>query len=59
MDVLVIGAGAIGLTTAISLAEAGLSVTIRTAALPSLIWLALAAVMFQPISGKRWAYSSL
>jgi D-amino-acid oxidase len=35
MDVLVIGAGAIGLTTAISLAEAGLSVTIRTAALPA------------------------
>ena len=34
MDVLVIGAGVIGLTTAISLAEAGLSVTIRTAALP-------------------------
>ena len=35
MDVLVIGAGAIGLTTAISLAEAGLGVTIRTAALPA------------------------
>src|SRR5690242_9707441 len=35
MDVLVIGAGAIGLTTAISLAEAGLSVTIRTAAQPA------------------------
>ena len=35
MDVLVIGAGAIGLTTAISLAEAGLSVRIRTAALPA------------------------
>ena len=35
MDVLVIGAGAIGLTTAISLAEAGLSVTIKTAALPA------------------------
>ncbi len=34
MDVLVIGAGVAGLTTAISLAEAGLSVTIRTAALP-------------------------
>jgi D-amino-acid oxidase len=34
MDVLVVGAGAVGLTTAISLAEAGLSVTIRTAALP-------------------------
>ena len=34
MDVLVIGAGAAGLTTAISLAEAGLSVTIRTAELP-------------------------
>ena len=34
MDVLVIGAGVVGLTTAISLAEAGLSVTIRTAALP-------------------------
>ena len=34
MDVLVIGAGVCGLTTAISLAEAGLSVTIRTAALP-------------------------
>src|ERR1700745_2636680 len=35
MDVLVVGAGAVGLTTAISLAEAGLSVTIRTAALPA------------------------
>ncbi len=34
MDVLVIGAGAVGLTTAISLAEAGRSVTIRTAELP-------------------------
>ncbi len=34
MDVLVIGAGVSGLTTAISLAEAGLSVTIRTEALP-------------------------
>jgi len=34
MDVLVIGAGVVGLTTAISLAEAGLSVTIRTDALP-------------------------
>ena len=34
MDVLVIGAGVSGLTTAICLAEAGLSVTIRTAALP-------------------------
>jgi D-amino-acid oxidase len=34
MDVLVVGAGVAGLTTAISLAEAGLSVTIRTDALP-------------------------
>jgi len=34
MDVLVIGAGVVGLTTAISLAEAGLDVIIRTAALP-------------------------
>jgi D-amino-acid oxidase len=34
MDVLVIGAGAIGLTTGICLAEAGLSVTIRTAVPP-------------------------
>jgi D-amino-acid oxidase len=34
MDVLVIGAGVVGLTTAISLAEEGLSVTIRTAARP-------------------------
>ena len=34
MDVLVIGAGAAGLATAISLAEAGLSVTIRTAEPP-------------------------
>ena len=34
MDVLVIGAGVVGLTTAISLAEAGLSVTIRTSAPP-------------------------
>jgi D-amino-acid oxidase len=34
MDVLVIGAGVCGLTTGISLAEAGLSVTIRTAVPP-------------------------
>ncbi len=34
MDVLVIGAGVCGLTTGISLAEAGLAVTIRTAAPP-------------------------
>jgi D-amino-acid oxidase len=34
MDVLVIGAGVVGLTTGISLAEAGLAVTIRTAAPP-------------------------
>jgi D-amino-acid oxidase len=34
MDVLVIGAGVVGLTTAISLAEAGRSVTIRTAVPP-------------------------
>ena len=34
MDILVIGAGVSGLTTAICLAEAGLGVTIRTAALP-------------------------
>ncbi len=34
MDVLVLGAGVSGLTTAICLAEAGLGVTIRTAALP-------------------------
>jgi D-amino-acid oxidase len=34
MDALVIGAGVCGLTTGISLAEAGLSVRIRTAALP-------------------------
>src|SRR6202035_3841602 len=34
MDVLVIGAGVSGLPTAICLAESGLSVTIRTAALP-------------------------
>ncbi|MBV9207259.1 MAG: FAD-binding oxidoreductase [Actinobacteria bacterium] len=35
MDVLVIGAGVAGLTTAISLAEAGFGVTIRTAARPA------------------------
>src|SRR5258707_7601411 len=35
MDVHVIGDGVVGLTTAISLAEAGLSVRIRTAALPA------------------------
>lgn len=34
MDVLVIGAGVVGLTTAISLAEAGLRVLVRTAAPP-------------------------
>ncbi|WP_275415197.1 hypothetical protein [Planotetraspora silvatica] len=33
-------------------------VVIRTAALPSLIWLALAAVTFQAIWGNRRATSS-
>ena len=46
MDVLVIGAGVAGLTTAISLAEAGLSVTIRTAELPVQTTLAVAGAVW-------------
>ena len=46
MDVLVIGAGVSGLTTGISLAEAGLGVTIRTAAPPERTTSAAAGAAF-------------
>jgi D-amino-acid oxidase len=49
MDVLVIGAGAVGLTTAISLAEAGLSVTIRTAEPPEQTTSAAAGAVWGPV----------
>jgi D-amino-acid oxidase len=50
MDVLVIGAGAIGLTTGICLAEAGLSVTIRTDTLPGQTTSAAAGAVWGPVS---------
>jgi D-amino-acid oxidase len=46
MDVLVIGAGVCGLTTGISLVEAGLSVTIKTAVLPQRTTSAAAAALW-------------
>ncbi len=49
MDVLVIGAGAIGLTTGICLAEAGLSVTIRTGAPPGQTTSAAAGAVWGPV----------
>jgi D-amino-acid oxidase len=50
MDVLVIGAGVIGLTTGIRLAEAGLSVTIRTDAPPGQTTSAAAGAVWGPVS---------
>jgi D-amino-acid oxidase len=49
MDVLVIGAGVSGLTTGICLAEAGLSVTIRTAAPPGQTTSAAAGAVWGPV----------
>jgi D-amino-acid oxidase len=49
MDVLVIGAGVIGLTTGICLAEAGRAVTIRTAAEPGQTTSAAAGAVWGPV----------
>jgi D-amino-acid oxidase len=49
MDVLVVGAGVNGLTTGICLAEAGLSVTIRTDALPGQTTSAAAGAVWGPV----------
>jgi D-amino-acid oxidase len=49
MDVLVIGAGVCGLTTGICLAEAGLSVTIRTAAPPERTTSVAAGAVWGPV----------
>jgi D-amino-acid oxidase len=49
MDVLVIGAGVIGLTTGICLAEAGRSVTIRTAAEPGQTTSVAAGAVWGPV----------
>jgi D-amino-acid oxidase len=49
-DVIVLGAGVIGLTTGICLAEAGLRVLIRTEALPARTTSAAAAALVGPLS---------
>ena len=49
MDVLVIGAGVCGLTTGIRLAEAGLSVTIRTAVPPEQTTSVAAGAVWGPV----------
>jgi D-amino-acid oxidase len=46
LDVLVLGAGVIGLTTAVHLAESGLRVAVRTAVLPTLTTSAAAGAMW-------------
>lgn len=48
MDVLVLGAGVIGLTTAISMAEAGHSVRVRTAELPEATTSSAAGALWGP-----------
>ncbi len=47
-DVIVLGAGVIGLTTAVCLAERGLQVQIRTRAAPSATTSAVASAMIGP-----------
>ena len=49
-DVLVIGSGVAGLTSAISLAEAGLRVAIRTAAPPEATTSAVAGAVWGPVN---------
>jgi D-amino-acid oxidase len=50
LDVLVLGAGVIGLTTAITLAEAGLRVSVRTASLPGVTTSAAAGAVWGPVT---------
>jgi len=65
LDVLVIGAGVVGLTTAICLAESGLSVGIRTAAPPGESTSAAAGAIWGPVLAgpagrtREWARTSL
>ena len=65
LDVLVIGAGVVGLTTAICLAESGLRVGIRTAAPPGASTSAAAGAVWGPVMAgpaqriREWARTSL
>jgi D-amino-acid oxidase len=65
IDVLVVGAGVIGLTTAICLAESGLRVAIRTAAPPGASASAAAGAVWGPVMAgpagrvREWARTSL
>jgi D-amino-acid oxidase len=65
LDVLVIGAGVVGLTTAICLAESGLRVGIRTAAPPGASTSAAAGAIWGPVMTgparrtREWARTSL
>jgi D-amino-acid oxidase len=65
VDVLVLGAGVIGLTTAVHLAEAGMRVEVRTAARPESTTSAAAGAMWGPYLVEprdrvlRWAQQTL
>jgi D-amino-acid oxidase len=65
LDVLVVGAGVIGLTTAICLAEAGLAVGIRTASRPEATTSAAAGAIWGPVMTgppertREWARTGL
>lgn len=65
LDVLVVGAGVIGLTTAICLAEAGLAVGIRTASPPEATTSAAAGAIWGPVMTgppertRAWACTGL
>jgi D-amino-acid oxidase len=65
LDVLVIGAGVVGLTTAVCLAESGLRVGIRTAAPPGASTSAAAGAIWGPVMTgparrtREWARTSL
>jgi len=65
IDVLVVGAGVVGLTTAICLAESGLRAAIRTAAPPGASTSAAAGAVWGPVMTgpagrvREWARTSL
>lgn len=65
LDVLVVGAGVVGLTTALCLAESGLRVGIRTAAPPGASTSAAAGAVWGPVMAgpaqriREWARTSL